>query len=93
VADDDGAGTVEDPVVARRLALARLVRYAQYGGYLLFAIACVGFGIGFGTGFADWTVNLIKFCLLAGSVLLAPAIVLGYALKAADRADREGDWR
>ena len=25
--------------------------------------------------------------------LLAPAIVLGYAVKAADREDRDGDWR
>jgi hypothetical protein len=31
-------------------------------------------------------------CLIAGSVVLAPAIVFAYAVKAADRADRDNDW-
>ena len=34
----------------------------------------------------------ITVCLLAGSFILAPGMVIKYAVKAADRADREGDW-
>jgi hypothetical protein len=34
-------------------------------------------------------VTAITVCLVAGSILLAPAIVLGYAVKAAERDDRE----
>ena len=30
--------------------------------------------------------------LIAGSVLLAPSIVLGYAVKAAERDDRDDSW-
>ena len=32
---------------------------------------------------------MITVCLVVGSILLAPAIVLGYAVKAAEREDRE----
>lgn len=82
-----------DPVAARRQTIARLTQIAQYLGYACFGVACIGFGIGFGTGFTDATVGVIKVALLVGCVLLAPAIVVGYAVKAADRADREDDWR
>ena len=33
-----------------------------------------------------------KATAVAGSLVLAPAIVFGYAVKAADRADRDGSW-
>jgi hypothetical protein len=34
-------------------------------------------------------VSLIVACLVVGSIVLAPAIVFAYAVKAADREDRE----
>jgi len=34
-------------------------------------------------------VVVIEVCLLVGSLVLAPAIVFGYAVKAAERDDRE----
>ena len=37
-------------------------------------------------------VTVVVASLIAGSVLLAPSIVIGYAVKAADRADRDGTW-
>jgi len=43
-------------------------------------------------GYASWLVTAIVACLLVGSVVLAPAIVFSYAVKAADRADRDDDW-
>ena len=78
-----------DPVRARRARIARGVLLAQRAGYGLFAVAVVAFVVGFATGFDDTFVTVVVAALLAGSALLAPAIVLGYAVKAAERDDRE----
>jgi len=45
--------------------------------------------IGFFAGFTGTTVTVIVVTMAAGSVLLAPAIVASYAVKAAEREDRE----
>lgn len=82
----------DDPILAKRARIARLVDVGQKAGYGLFALAVVAFLIGFVVGLEDWVVTLILVCMGIGSLVLAPAIVFGYAVKAADRADREGDW-
>lgn len=81
-----------DPVLARRAQIARWVDLGQKVGYGLFGLAVVAFLVGFVVGLEDWVVTLIVACLVVGSIVLAPAIVFGYAVKAADRADRDGDW-
>jgi thiamine transporter ThiT len=78
-----------DPVLQRRARIARLVEIGQRLGYALFGIAVVAFVIGFAAGFTDGFVTVIVACLLGGSAVLAPAIVFGYAVKAAERDDRE----
>ena len=82
----------DDPVLARRAQIARWVDLGQKVGYGLFGLAVVAFLVGFVVGLEDWVVTLIVACLVVGSIVLAPAIVFGYAVKAADRADRDGDW-
>lgn len=62
---------------------------AQRIGYAMFGVAIVAFFVGFFAGFTDAIVSLIVAMLVAGSILLAPAIVAGYAVKAAEREDRE----
>ena len=62
---------------------------AQRVGYGLFGAAVVLFFIGFAAGFTGAVVSAILVALGVGSALLAPAIVIGYAVKAADREDRE----
>lgn len=84
---NDGAGV--DPVRERRASIAKLVAVGNRVGYTLFGIAIVAFVIGFFTGFDGVTGPLIISCLVVGSVVLAPAIVFGYAVKAAEREDRE----
>ena len=79
----------DDRILARRAAIARLVRTGQRVGYGLFGVAVVGFAIGVAAGFGDGLVVVITAALLAGSVILAPAIIFGYAVKAAEREDRE----
>lgn len=77
-----------DPIRARRARIARLVEIGQRVGYSLFAVAIVAFVIGFVTGFDGVTGPLIVGCIVVGSIVLAPAIVFGYAVKAAERDDR-----
>jgi len=58
-------------------------------GYLCFAISMVVFAVALATSFNSLASTVIITGLIVGSILLAPAIVLGYAVKAAERDDRE----
>lgn len=78
-----------DPVLVRRAAIARLVSVGQRVGYALFGLAMVLFFVGLVAGYTQVLTNVIIGCLLAGSLILAPAIVFGYAVKAAER-DEQG---
>jgi len=95
---DDGAqdeptdAAVTDPVLVRRATWAKFASLGQRIGYGLFGVAFVAFFVGFLTGWGSTVSAVIVFCLVLGSIVLAPAIVFSYAVKAADRADREGDW-
>jgi hypothetical protein len=82
-------GASRDPVLARRARIARLVAVGQRVGYGLFLVAIVLFAAGFAVGFDGVVGGAIIACLVVGSVVLAPAIVFGYAVKAAEREDRE----
>jgi hypothetical protein len=79
----------DDPVLARRQRIALLAEWGQRVGYALFGLAVVLFGIGAVVGFRSPVVIAVTTSLAAGSVVLAPAIVFGYAVKAAEREDRE----
>ena len=54
-------------------------------GYLCFGISIVAVGVGLLWRFTPMVGAIATMGLIIGSVLLAPAIVLGYAVKAADR--------
>jgi hypothetical protein len=82
-------GPSADPVRERRARIARWVSSGQRLGYGLFLAAIVLFIIGFAAGFDGWIGPAIVGCLIAGSLVLAPSIVFGYAVKAAERDDRE----
>jgi hypothetical protein len=78
-----------DPVVERRRRVATIVGAAKRLGYSLWAVSIVLFFVLFFTDFDGPMVAVVVGCLLAGCVVLLPAIVLGYAVRAADREDRE----
>lgn len=80
---------VNDPVRARRARIARWAELGQRVGYALLAVAVVAFFVGFATGFSAVVRAVVVGSLLAMTVVLAPAIVFGYAVKAAEREDRE----
>jgi hypothetical protein len=52
-------------------------------------MAIVLFVVGFVVGFSSGVVTAVVAALVAGSMVLAPAIVVGYAVRAADREDRD----
>ncbi len=78
-----------DPIRAQRAKVARGVAVASRLGYSLFGLAMVLFLIGLATRFSDPLASATIACLIAGCVVLAPAIILGYAVKSAERHDRE----
>jgi hypothetical protein len=78
-----------DPVRARRQQIAHWTLLANRIGYLFFALAIVCFVLAFAFGFTATMASIVIGSLVIGSILLAPAIVLGYAVKAAERDDRE----
>jgi hypothetical protein len=53
------------------------------------ALAMALFVIAFAVGFSAAMATLVIVCLVVSFLLLAPSIVLGYAVKAADRDDAE----
>jgi ABC-type transport system involved in cytochrome bd biosynthesis fused ATPase/permease subunit len=78
-----------DPVRARRAQVARWSLLANRMGYLVLAVAVAVFVIGFALGFTAPLVAIVVGCLVLASALLAPSIILGYAVKAAEREDRQ----
>ncbi|HEX8802586.1 MAG TPA: hypothetical protein VF743_00290 [Acidimicrobiales bacterium] len=87
--DPGAADRPDDPVLVRRRRIARLADMGQRAGYLLFGLAVLLFVVGAATDFPRAVVTGVVVALAVGSVLLAPAIVAGYAVRAADREDRE----
>jgi len=79
----------QDPVVRRRRQVERWTLLANRVGYLVLALAVALFVIAFAVGFSAAMASLVIVCLVVSFVLLAPSIVLGYAVKAADREDAE----
>ena len=88
-----GAPTLDrgpvDQVRARRQQIAKWTLIANRVGYLFYAVSMVAFVLAFAFGFNATMSALVIGSLVIGSILLAPAIVLGYAVKAAERDDRE----
>ncbi len=78
-----------DPVLVRRARIDRWAKAAQRLGYALYAAAMAVFFVGLANGFGSLTTALVIVLLIGGSVVLAPAILTGYAVKAAVRHDRE----
>ena len=81
-----------DPIRERRLWVARMAAVGQRVGYGLLALATVLFVVALVTDLPGGLVAAVIACLVVGSAVLAPAIVLGFAAKAAEREDREAGF-
>jgi hypothetical protein len=78
-----------DPVRATRARVARGVSLAKRVGYLLLLAAVVLVIVGLVGDLNTGITTAATACLVAGALVLGPAIILGYAVNAAERDDRE----
>jgi energy-converting hydrogenase Eha subunit G len=78
-----------DPLVTQRASVSRIVKAGKRVGYSLWLIAIVLFFILFSTNFDGPLVTVVVITLIVGSVILLPSIVMGYAVRAAEREDRQ----
>lgn len=88
-ADESITAASTDPVLIKRAKIAKWTLLANRVGYLFVALAMALFIIAFAVGFNSTMATLVIIAFLIGCALLAPSIILGYAVKAADREDRE----
>lgn len=77
-----------DPVRARRKQVERWTLLANRIGWLFMAVSMSVFVIGFALGFTGPLVGIVFGSLVVGSILLAPSIILKYAINAAEKDDR-----
>jgi hypothetical protein len=78
-----------DPILEQRAKVRRIADMAKRIGYVLFLASMVLFFVGLATDLASGVIAAATVCLIAGCVVLAPAILLGYAVRGAERDDRE----
>lgn len=77
-----------DPVRAQRARWQALANAGQRVGYLLIGVAIAAFVYGLAVDFTDTTTWIVGITLALATLTLAPAMVVGYAVKAAEREDR-----
>ena len=76
----------DDPVLRRRAQLGKLAETGQRVGYLFLLVGVVAFFVGLFTDYGVWG-RVVVGALVLCTLTLAPAIVLGYAVKAAAREE------
>lgn len=86
---DEGTtqGATTDPFLARRTRIRHISAIGRRVGYLTFGIATGLLVIGLTTNFTEAIATAVVALLVGGSAVLAPAILLHYAVRAADRED------
>lgn len=77
-----------DPVLERRERIRGWVQLGKRGGYGLFLVAIVAFVVALVTRPTPLLVGIVVGSIAIGSVFLAPAIVFGYGIAAAEREER-----
>jgi len=74
-------------VLVRRARIRVLVAWGRRLGYGCFGAAVALFVWGAVRDFDPWVTATITWLLVVGSIVLAPAIVFHYGLRAAERED------
>ncbi len=76
-----------DPVVARRVRIARVVAIGKRVGYVALVVAIAGFVAVLTTGYAPWAVWTTGVALVVTCIVLPIPITLGYMVRAAEREE------
>ena len=79
-------------MLERRRRIGAWASTGQKLGYGLYGLSLAAFLAGLATGFGAAAAVVATIALISGSLVLAPAIIIGYGVRAADRADRERGW-
>jgi len=78
-----------DPVLVQRERLRRLAALGSRVGYLALLVAILAFFAGFLNDLPGWSVALVVGGFAVATACLVPSIILGYAVKAAAREERQ----
>ena len=78
-----------DPILARRERIRKQSGLAQRIGYIAFGLATIGFFIGLFTSFSSGLVTFVIAMMIIGSIILAIAIQVGYAIRGAERHEED----
>ncbi len=78
-----------DPVLMRRAQFSRWAKIGNRLGYGFYLISILSFVYGAVFDFSNAITIIATICLIVGSFILMPAIIVGYAVKAAEKDDRE----
>ncbi len=83
------AEPVIDPVLVKRALISNWAKRASQLGYLLFGASTLAVIWGLVINFTQIVSQIASATLIAGCVVLAPAILVQYSVKAAVRDERE----
>ena len=78
----------EDPVLRSRERIRTAANLGKRLGYSSFGGSLVLFVLNYYLGGPSLSISITVALLIVGSLLLAPAIIFGYAANAADREDQ-----
>ena len=81
--------TETDPIIERRAVIRARANLGQRIGYIAYALATVGFFFGLFTRFSSPLVTFVIIMLIGGSIVLAIAIQVGYAIRGAERHEED----
>ena len=81
----------EDPLMTRRARLAQLANLGRRVGYLTFALSIGLLVLGLAPDYTESIAAVVIGLLVGGSTVLAPAILLHYAVRGAEREETERD--
>ncbi len=80
---------MSDPVLVQRERMRRLASLGSRVGYLALVVAIAAFLAGVLNDLPRWSVATVVAGFAVATACLVPSIILGYAVKAAAREDRE----
>jgi hypothetical protein len=84
---------LDDPIAARRAQITRWCATAKRAGYAMVLLATIAFFVGLATSFSAVVVDLVVGGIAASGLLLIPALIFGYGVKAAESEERGEPFR
>ena len=78
-----------DSLAMRRKQASLIADTGRKIGYSIFLLALIIFAIGFTVEFNNLVAKTLTVLLIVGSIVLAPSILLHYAVRGAEREEKE----